>query len=74
MEERHHEDYIRIGLNILYYRRQKGLTQEQLAEKSNYSKNHIQRVETAKAVPSVEILLDIADVLGVPVAKLFEER
>ena len=74
MEERHHEDYIRIGLNILYYRRQKGLTQEQLAEKSNYSKNHIQRVETAKAVPSVEILLDIADVLGVPVAKLFEKR
>lgn len=74
MEERHHGDYVRIGLNILYYRRQKGLTQEQLADKANYSKNHIQRVETAKAVPSVEILLDIAEALGIPAAKLFEER
>ena len=74
MKTSHYNEYVRIGLNILYYRKQQGLTQEQLAEKISYSKNHVQQVETAKAVPSVEILLDIADALGIPAAKLLEER
>ena len=74
MKTSHYDEYVRIGLNILYYRKQQGLTQEQLAEKISYSKNHVQQVETAKAVPSVEILLDIADALGIPAAKLLEER
>ena len=74
MKTSHYDEYVRIGLNILYYRKQQGLTQEQLAERISYSKNHVQQVETAKAVPSVEILLDIADALGIPAAKLLEER
>ena len=74
MERSHQSDYVRIGLNILYFRKQKGWTQERLAEEISYSKNHVQQVETAKAVPSVEILLDIAEALGIPAAKLLEER
>ena len=61
MNERHHEDLLRIGLNILYYRKQKGITQQKLAEMTSYSKNHIQKIETAMASPSVEALLDIAE-------------
>ena len=53
MNERHHEDFLRIGLNILYYRKQKGITQQKLAEMTSYSKNHIQKIETAVASPSV---------------------
>ena len=74
MNERHHEDFLRIGLNILYYRKQKGITQQKLAEMTSYSKNHIQKIETAMASPSVEALLDIAEVLEISPAKLFEIR
>ena len=74
MNERHHEDFLRIGLNILYYRKQKGITQQRLAEMTSYSKNHIQKIETAMASPSVEALLDIAEALEISPAKLFEIR
>ena len=74
MDERHHEDFLRIGLNILYYRKQKGITQQKLAEMTSYSKNHIQKIETAMASPSVEALLDIAEALEISPAKLFEIR
>ena len=74
MNERLHEDFLRIGLNILYYRKQKGITQQKLAEMTSYSKNHIQKIETAMASPSVEALLDIAEALEISPAKLFEIR
>ena len=74
MNERHHEDFLRIGLNILYYRKQKGITQQKLAEMTSYSKNHIQKIETAMASPSVEALLDIAEAPEISPAKLFEIR
>ena len=74
MNDKHHQAFVRIGLNILYYRKQKGLTQQKLAEITSYSKNHIQKIETATAAPSVEALLDIADALDVSVSKLMEER
>ena len=74
MDNRHQETLTRIGLNILYYRKEKGYTQQQLAEMTSYSKNHIQQIETAKATPSVIALLDIAKALDIPVSKLFESR
>ena len=72
--DKHQKDYEQIGLNILYYRRKRGLTQLQLAEKANYSRNHIQQIETAAAVPSVAALLDIARALEISPAQLFESR
>ena len=74
MDNRHQETLARIGLNILFYRKQKGYTQQQLAELTSYSKNHIQQVETAKTLPSVIALLDIAEALEIPPSKLFEFR
>lgn len=74
MDSRHQEALTRIGLNILYYRKQKGYTQQRLAEMTSYSKNHIQQVETAKTLPSVIALLDIAGALEIPPGKLFEFR
>ena len=53
-------------------RKQAGMSQEQLAEMTGYSQNHLQRVETAHSVPSVALLLDIAEALGIPPHKLFE--
>lgn len=74
MNDRYHDDFTRIGLNILYYRKQQGITQQKLAELTSYSKNHIQKIETATASPSVEALLDIAAALNIPIENLFERR
>ncbi len=74
MDDFHKKALTTIGLNILYYRKEKGYTQQQLAEKTSYSKNHIQQIETAKATPSVIALLDIAEALEIPPSKLFESR
>ena len=41
---------------------------------TSYSKNHIQKIETAMASPSVEALLDIAEALEISPEKLFEKR
>lgn len=74
MDTKHYKDYVQIGLNILYYRKEQGVTQMQLAELTSYSRNHLQQIETARAVPSVAALLDIAKALNIPVTKLFESR
>ena len=74
MDGKYFDMWLSIGLNILFYRKERGLTQMQLAEKCNVSKNHIQRIETATAGCSVEVLSDIADALNIPLKKLFEFR
>lgn len=74
MNNKHYKTYIQIGLNILRYRKEQGITQEQLAEMTGYSRQHIQRVETAYVAPTVATLLDISEALNVPIEKLFEMR
>lgn len=74
MDEKHHRALVQIGLNILYYRKERGMTQLELAKLAAFSRNHIQQIERASATPSVTALLDIAEALGIPVSKLFETR
>lgn len=65
-------EYRMIGLNIAYYRKLKGITQLQLAEKVNVSRTHMSNIE-APNMPtsiSIETLLDIADALDVAAARL----
>lgn len=74
MNSKHYKAYIQIGLNIMRYRKEQGLTQEQLGEMTGYSRQQIQRVETANAAPSVAILLEISEALQVPLERLIEIR
>ena len=74
MDAKHYKIFVQIGLNIMYYREERGWTQMDLAEAVDLSRNHMQRIEAATAVPSLSTLLDIADALGVPVQKLFDAR
>ena len=74
MKIRHYDTWVKIGLNILYYRKEQRLTQEQLADlcgESGVSRNHIQRIETGAAGCSVDTLIDIANALHVPLYKFF---
>lgn len=74
MDAAQFEKYKLLGLNISYYRRKKGLTQEQLAERVGIEPNHISNIELAKTGASLDVLFQIADVLEIPVHKLFEFR
>ena len=64
--------WLGIGLNILHYRKEQGMTQMELAEKAGISKNHMQRIETAACSCTLDTLIDIAEALNIPLKKLFE--
>ncbi|MBQ9952947.1 MAG: helix-turn-helix transcriptional regulator [Clostridia bacterium] len=70
------DKYIEIGLNIAFYRKRIGMTQEQLAEKANLSRNFVSAIEAPNLVKalSLEALFNIADALNVEPSKLLEFR
>lgn len=72
--DRHYNEYVQIGLNIMRCRKEAGYTQLQLAKMTGYSHQHIQRVETANSKPTVGLLLDVSQVLNVPIERLLEIR
>lgn len=71
-------EYLQLGLKIAYYRKLRGLTQEQLAEKIEKSPafiGHIEAPNISKAV-SLDTLFDISNALDIPVYKflMFDEK
>lgn len=68
MKQKYSERYRRIGLKVQYYRKLKGLTQEQLAEKIDKSTAFLGSVEAPNIdrAMSLDTLFDIAEVLDVP--------
>lgn len=64
-------EYMQLGLKIAYYRKMRGLTQEQLAEMIDRTPAFIGHVEAPninKAI-SLDTLFDIAKVLNIPAYK-----
>ncbi|MCQ5130583.1 helix-turn-helix transcriptional regulator [Butyricicoccus faecihominis] len=74
MDFRHSDKYRKLGLNIAYYRKDNGFTQDNLAEKINVSRNSIGKIETASVGISMDMLFDIAEALDIPAYKLLEFR
>ncbi len=74
MQNKNFDIWLGIGLNILHYRKEQGMTQLQLAEKCDLSRNHLQRIETAASSCTLDTLINIAEALKIPLVKLFEFR
>lgn len=77
MKPIYESEYLQLGLKIAYYRKLRGLTQEQLAEKVDRTPAFIGHVEAPninKAI-SLDTLFDIAAVLDIPPYKflMFED-
>ena len=68
--------YLQIGLNIAYYRKLAGYTQEELADESNLSRTYIGTIEAPNMIItiSLEALFNIADALSIEPYKLLEFR
>ena len=55
-----------IGKNIQHYRKQRGYTQDQLAEALGITKNGIVKIENGYNLPSLENFVLICEFLNVP--------
>lgn len=77
MNPLYESEYMQLGLKIAYYRKLRGLTQEQLAEKIDCTPafiGHVEAPNIRKAI-SMDTLFAIAKALNVPAYKflIFEE-
>ena len=76
MKENYYDKYKHIGLKISYYRKLRGLTQEQLAEMIDKNLAFIGAVEAPNVnrTVSLDTLFDIADALNIEPYKLLKEE
>ena len=63
---------IALGKNIQKARKNKQLSQNQLAELLNISREHLAKIETARRCVSLSLLFDLADVLSISEKDLFD--
>ncbi|WP_199119211.1 helix-turn-helix domain-containing protein [Pedobacter sp. ASV28] len=63
----------RLGERIRQIRKEKGITQKDLAYSIDKDQQSIQRLEKGNVNPSLYYLCEIADGLGVEINKLLEE-
>ncbi len=61
-----------IGQRIRFYRKQKNLTQEQLAELCNFHPTYIGQLERGEKNATLESIYKVAQSLDIPLSQLFE--
>lgn len=65
---------MQIGKKIKNLRLKKGLTQEELGERTDLSKGYISQIERDLSSPSIETFFDILEVLGCAPKDFFDEQ
>jgi len=74
MKQEYKDKYRKLGLRIAYFRKMKGLTQEELAEAVNKSAGYIGAVEANNVdrAISLDLLFDIEKLFSVPAYKFLQ--
>ena len=67
-------DYESIGKRVKYYRTDKHMSQEELADELFISGRHISNIETGAKPPSLELLILIANALDVSADDLLTDN
>lgn len=62
-----------IGISIKSERLRRGMSQEELAERCDISRNSVSLIETGKINPTIIRVIDIADALGVNIDSLVKD-
>lgn len=65
---------VRVGLNVQRLRRDKGLSQEELASRAEVHQTYLSGVERGVRNASILVLGRIAKALGVDIEELFKRR
>ena len=63
-ESKNNSERLRIGQRIAELRKERGLTQTQLAERCGLQQAHIARIEAGRYSVGLDTLAQIADALG----------
>ena len=68
------EQYEKFGLNVVFYRKRKKLTQLQLAELVDIDRSHISAIELGKVGVSFDVIFRLCEILEVSPKELFDFR
>ena len=71
MEDKYYIEYRKLGLSVAYFRKEKGLTQTQLADILNVNYETISRIENANTGISSDLLFALSKALNISLSKLF---
>jgi transcriptional regulator with XRE-family HTH domain len=63
-----------LGSRIIHLRNDKGLTQQQLSEKTGLAASYLSRIENRRLEPRPRTLAKIAAALGVTISEIFQEQ
>lgn len=66
--------YEKFGLNVVYYRKRKRLTQLQLAELVDIDRSHISAIELGNVGVSMDVIFKLSQVLDISPKELFDFR
>ena len=72
--DKYRDEYIKVGLRIGYFRRQRGMTQEQLAERAGISLGFLSQIEAPNLAVGISLatIFSIAYALEIPAYKLLQ--
>lgn len=74
MKAEYKELYEKFGLNVVYYRKRKRLTQLQLAELISVDRSHISAIELGNVGVSFDVVFKLCEVLEIKPKDLFDFR
>ena len=66
--------YEKFGLNVVFYRKRRKMTQLQLAELVGIDRSHISAIELGNVGVSLDVIFKLCEVLGVSPKELFDFR
>ena len=74
MKQEYKALYEKFGLNVVYYRKRKRLTQLQLAELVDIDRSHISAIELGNVGVSLDVIFRLCEVLEITPKELFDCR
>ena len=74
MKQEYKALYEKFGLNVVYYRKWKRLTQLQLAELVDIDRSHISAIELGNVGISLDVIFRLCEVLEITPKELFDFR
>ena len=74
MKPEYKKFYEQFGLNVVYYRKKKLLTQMKLADLADIDRSHISAIELGNVGVSFDVIFKLCEVLEITPKQLFDFR
>ena len=72
MKDQYYEAYRNLGLSVSYFRKLRGLTQQQVADAMDVSYETISRFENANTGISLDMLFELSKAIQTPLSELLK--